>query len=86
MLNEKKIMEQKLFLYTMLAICAGFLLGVVCVILLLLFTVRMSAYAGIVATLMLLVTAYFGMLANKVYQQLREFINRPYVGDLEEED
>ena len=86
MLNEKKIMEQKLFLYTMLAVAAGFLLGVVCVIFLLLFTVHMSTTGGIAATLLFLTSAGTGMLADKVYQQLRQFINRSYVGDLEEED
>lgn len=86
MLNEKKVMQDKLFAYTMLTVSAGFFLGLACIILLLLFTVNPSPSAGVAATLLLLISAALAMLADKSYQQIRQFINRPYVGDLEDEN
>jgi multisubunit Na+/H+ antiporter MnhB subunit len=86
MLNEKKVMQDKLFAYTMLAVSSGFFLGMASVILLLLFAVNMTPGGGIAAVLLLLISAILAMLADRVYQQLRKFINRPYVGDLEDEN
>jgi UPF0716 family protein affecting phage T7 exclusion len=74
MLNEKKVMQDILFAYTMLAVSSGFFLGMASVI------------GGIAAVLLLLISAILAMLADRVYQQLRKFINRPYVGDLEDEN
>jgi len=86
MLDEKRIMHQKLFSYTWLTILAGFLLGVACVILAAVFITRKGGESGIIGVTVLVASAWVGTLANKVYQQLRDFINRPYLEEMEEED
>lgn len=86
MLNEKKVMHDKLFIYTMLAVSAGFFLGLASLTLLLLFTVNMSPGGGIAATLLLLISAILAMLSDKVYQQIRAFINQSYIEEENKED
>lgn len=86
MLNEKKVIQDKLFIYTMLAVSAGFFLGLASLTLLLLFTVNMSPGGGIAATLLLLISVILGVLSDKVYQQIRAFINQPYIEEEKEVD
>lgn len=85
MLNEKRVMLHKLFIYTLLSCSAGFLagvagvLGVLCIVFKNGSGVIYVVIAGFSA-------AATGMAADRVYQQIRTFINRPYLEELEEKE
>lgn len=85
MLNEKKVMENKLFIYTLLSCSAGFFAGIACVLAVLCIVFK-SGTGAIFVPIAGFTSAGIAFAADRVYQQIRKFIKRPYVGDLEDEN
>jgi len=84
MLNEKMAMEHKLFSYTIICILAGFFTGGACVFFAI--SAVFGGAPGFAGAICLIIATALAFTNNKVYQQIREFIKRPYVGDPEDEN
>jgi len=86
MLDEKKVIADKLVALSFFGIVGGFLLGLgLC-----LGTVTVATKgfpgSGLLAFVLIVISIAFAIFGDCTHKQIREFINRPYVGDLEKND
>ena len=84
MINEKKVMENKVLILSLLSIITGILFGAgVCFSTITVVTKDFSGLA-MVGWLLILVSFVLAFFADKSQTQIRRFINKPYVDDSEE--
>ena len=75
MLNEKKVINDKLLTFTILAILAGFLLGVGLFIAGAAFVTK-NPGLGVIGGLIVVVASMVGHISDKVKKEIRNYINR----------
>lgn len=86
MLNEKKIMADKLYIFTVLAIMSGFFIGVSLVMFVASVGPEELIYSVLIgAVLFIAAGIVFIVMANTLHRQLRKYIMSPYV-KMEDED
>ena len=85
MLNEKKIMADKVIALSFLAICAGSSISTGCLFVLLSITKMTSGGLGILGVLFILISVILGVFADKVQKQIRDYIKQPYLEEVDEE-
>ncbi len=84
MLNEKKLMADKLMIFSFVAGMAGSLIGIGMVLAFM--GIKGSPTAGIVGFIMIISSVVCGIIADRIKNELRDFINRPYLEEIEEKE
>ena len=82
-MNEKKVMADKVLALSVLGCAAGFLLAMglcLCVI-----AVSSSSFgsAAIVGVIFIIASTYLATLADRSQREIKEFINKPYLDETE---
>ena len=86
MIDEKKVMEDKVLILSVLAILTGILFGAgACLVIVTVVTKSFPGF-GIIGIVFILISVVFSIFADKTQRQIRKFINRPYVGDQKENE
>lgn len=77
MLNEKKLMENKLLTLVFITVMSGFLLGVGCCLGIITLVAR--NIPGVMAAIVVIIATFIlAAIGDKVRNQIKDFINSPY--------
>ena len=84
MLDEKKVMSDKLLTMTLFSVAAGILIGIGLCMCGFSFVLR-DAASGVIGGILIILGSLIGHMSDKVKKEINDYIQQPYVNDLEKE-